>query len=195
MFKYVSYQPSPFPIPNHFWASNLQPRGAQTQRAVQAIPLNQMSGSPGDGGDLGDPDGGHLGKATFGAREVTWESHGIQSGVDIDIAIMLRDETRKVQKSMYELFAKQSDVLAELQKQISSIAHQQVTAAWQKCMQGSEQKLEKTHIKTHASLMERVCIVPMELGVGRVNSRGSQVPCVLSWKFKEINQSMEIERT
>lgn len=95
---------------------------------MQAIPLNQMSGSPGDGGDLGDPDGGHLGKATFGAREVTWESHSLQSGVDIDIAIMLRDETRKVQKSMYELFAKQSDVLAELQKQISSIA-QQVTAA------------------------------------------------------------------
>ncbi|CAL1154046.1 unnamed protein product [Cladocopium goreaui] len=103
--------------------------GDPNRSLKKAIPLNQMSGSPGDGGDLGDPDGGHLGKATFGAREVTWESHGIQSGVDIDIAIMLRDETRKVQKSMYELFAKQSDVLAELQKQISSIAHQQVTAA------------------------------------------------------------------
>ena len=75
-----------------------------------------------------DPgDGRHLGKA-FSAREVSWESG--QSGcVDIDIAIMLRDETRKVQTSMYELFAKQSAVLEELQKQISSIAHQQVTAA------------------------------------------------------------------
>ena len=154
-----------------------------------------MSGSPGDGGDPGDPDGGHLGKATFCAREVTWESQpsGCGGCVDIDIAIMLRDETRKVQKSMYELFAKQSDVLAELQKQISSIAHQQVTAAWQKCMQAITRK--NTYQNPCFSSMELVCIVPMELGVGRVNSRGSQVPCVLSWKFKEINQSMEIERT
>lgn len=52
-----------------------------------------------------------------------WET---QSGcVDMDIAIMLREETRKVQQSMQELFAKQSQTLAELQHQISSIAHQQ----------------------------------------------------------------------
>jgi hypothetical protein len=175
MFKYVSYQPSPFPIPNHFLASNLQPRGAQTQRAVQAIPLNQMSGSPGDGGDLGDPDGGHLGKATFGAREVTWESHSLQSGVDIDIAIMLRDETRKVQKSMYELFAKQSDVLAELQKQISSIA-QQVTAAWQKCM--AVKKNWKKHISKAMLLFNGACMYCTN-GVGSRESQQQRKPSPL----------------
>ena len=55
----------------------------------------------------------------------SWES---QSGcVDMDIAIMLREETRKVQQSMEELFAKQSQTLAELQHQISSIANQQAS--------------------------------------------------------------------
>lgn len=86
-----------------------------------------MSGASAPSAPMDPGDGRHLGKA-FSAREVSWESG--QSGcVDIDIAIMLRDETRKVQTSMYELFAKQSAVLEELQKQISSIAHQQVTAA------------------------------------------------------------------
>lgn len=95
------------------------------RRAVQAIRLKRtMSGSP---GDPGDPDGRHLGKAASKVADAR-ESQTSQSGcVDIDIAIMLRDETRKVQKSMHELFAKQSDILAELQKQISSMA-QQVTA-------------------------------------------------------------------
>lgn len=57
----------------------------------------------------------------------SWETQG--GCVDMDIAVMLREETRKVQQSMQELFAKQSQTLAELQHQISSIAHQQANPA------------------------------------------------------------------
>ena len=51
--------------------------------------------------------------------------------VDIDMAIMLREETRKVQSLMEELFSKQANILGELHRQVNTISvHQQVSVLW-----------------------------------------------------------------
>eukprot|EP00913_Durusdinium_trenchii_P001436 g1329.t1 len=62
------------------------------------------------------------------APEGTWESErGFGEGegacIDLDMAVMLREETRKVQQLMEELFSKQANILGELHRRVSSINH------------------------------------------------------------------------